>query len=108
MKNANVFVDVDLTLIDQNGDLIEGVRESLRVLQNNGCHLYLWSTAGADYARSVAQRHQLADLFEGYAPKPDIVIDDMPASALNVFAFNPEQEEGWESMVKKIISKHLK
>jgi ribonucleotide monophosphatase NagD (HAD superfamily) len=108
VKNANIFVDVDLTLVDQNGNLIEGASDSLQVLKEKGCHLYLWSTAGGDYARSVAERHQLAALFEGYAPKPDIVIDDMPATVLNVFVFNPNEEESWESMANKIVAKHLK
>jgi hypothetical protein len=29
MKNANVFVDVDLTLVDANGKLLDGAREGL-------------------------------------------------------------------------------
>ena len=29
MKNANVFVDVDLTLVDANGKLLSGAREAL-------------------------------------------------------------------------------
>jgi hypothetical protein len=29
MKNANVFIDVDLTLVDANGKLLAGARESL-------------------------------------------------------------------------------
>ena len=28
MKNANVFVDVDLTLVDANGKLLEGAQEA--------------------------------------------------------------------------------
>ncbi|HVM59241.1 MAG TPA: hypothetical protein VMV72_00105 [Verrucomicrobiae bacterium] len=107
MKNANVFVDVDLTLVDQNGNLLEGAADSLRILKDKGCHLYLWSTAGTNYARSVAERHRLSDLFEGYAPKPDIVIDDMPASALNVIVFNPHEEESWASMANRIIERHI-
>ena len=54
MKNANVFVDVDLTLVDANGKLLEGAREALETLKRAGCHLFLWSTVGADYCRKVA------------------------------------------------------
>ena len=49
MKNANVFVDVDLTLVDGNGRLLNGAREALERLKSEGCHLFLWSTCGADY-----------------------------------------------------------
>jgi len=46
MKNANVFVDVDLTLVDANNRRLEGAREGLLALKGAGCHLFLWSTAG--------------------------------------------------------------
>jgi hypothetical protein len=32
MKNVNVFVDVDLTIVDHNGNLIEGASKALRSL----------------------------------------------------------------------------
>jgi len=41
MKNANVFVDVDLTLVDANGKLLSGAREALQRLHDEGCHLFL-------------------------------------------------------------------
>jgi phosphoglycolate phosphatase-like HAD superfamily hydrolase len=78
MKNANVFVDVDLTLVDANQRPLPGAREGLRRLRDEGCHLFLWSSCGADYCRKIAQLHGLAELFEGFTAKPDIVIDDMP------------------------------
>ncbi len=37
MKNANVFVDVDLTLVDANGKLLSGAREALQRLRDEGC-----------------------------------------------------------------------
>jgi hypothetical protein len=41
MKNANVFVDVDLTLVDANGKLLDGARQGLERLKAEGCHLFL-------------------------------------------------------------------
>jgi hydroxymethylpyrimidine pyrophosphatase-like HAD family hydrolase len=38
MKNANVFVDVDLTLVDANGKLFDGAPEALLALKDAGCH----------------------------------------------------------------------
>jgi len=107
MKNANIFVDVDLTLIDANGKLLAGAREALVKLKDKGCHLFLWSTNGAAYATKAAQVNGLEDLFEGYAAKPDIIIDDMPGTALNPFVFDVNAEESWSALAKKIVHKHI-
>jgi len=107
MKNANIFVDVDLTLIDANGKILTGAAEGLNKLKDHGCHLFLWSTNGADYAKKVAGLLGLADLFEGFAAKPDIIIDDMPGTVLNPFVFNVNGEASWQAMADKIIRKHI-
>ncbi len=107
MKNANIFVDVDLTLVDANKNLLAGVTEALTKLKDKGCHLFLWSTNGADYAQKVARLHKVADLFEGFAAKPDIIIDDMPGTALNPFVFDVNAESSWPSLADKIICKHI-
>jgi len=107
MKNANIFVDVDLTLIDANGKLHAGANEALAKLKDRGCHLFLWSTNGADYARRVAQIHRLEEFFEGFSAKPDIIIDDMPGTALNPFVFDVNAESSWHSLADKIIRKHI-
>ena len=107
MKNANVFVDVDLTLVDANGRILPGATEALAKLHEKGCHLFLWSTHGAEYARNTAKRLGLTERFEGYAAKPDIVIDDMPATVMNPFLFDVNQEESWPALAEKIIRKHI-
>lgn len=106
MKNANVFVDVDLTLIDANGKLLNGAIEALNRLQEKGCHLFLWSTNGAEYAKKIATLHGIGDRFEGFAAKPDI-IDDMPGTALNPFVIDVNTEESWPALAEKIIRKHI-
>jgi|SRR5215471_10544600 len=107
MKNANIFVDVDQTLIDANGTLLAGAREALVKLRDRGCHLFLWSTNGADYAMNVAQINGLRDLFEGYVAKPDIIIDDMPGTALNPLVFGVNAEQSWAALAGKILRKHI-
>jgi len=107
MKNANVFVDVDLTLVDTKGNLLDGAREALIKLKDKGCHLFLWSSVGVDYAKKVAALHKLMDLFEGYASKPDIIIDDMPQTAVAPFVFNVQEEQSWVKMADRIIAKHI-
>jgi hypothetical protein len=101
VKNADVFVDVDLTLVDANGKLLDGAREDLQRLKNEGCYLFLWSTVGLEYARAVAARHQVTDLFEGYAAKPDIIIDDMPSTAVASFAINVQEETSGRAWPRK-------
>jgi phosphoglycolate phosphatase-like HAD superfamily hydrolase len=107
MKNANIFVDVDMTLIDANGRLRDGAADALVKMRDKGCHLFLWSTNGADYARRVAKINGLEMLFEGFSAKPDIIIDDMPGTALNPFVFDVNAETSWPSLADKIIRKHI-
>jgi hypothetical protein len=107
MKNANIFVDVDLTLVDANGRLLEGVRESLQRLRNAGCHLFLWSTNGAEYCRNIAALHGLTELFEGFTAKPDIVIDDMPSTCVAPFVYGIQNETSWPAVAEQIINKHV-
>ncbi len=107
MKNANVFVDVDLTLVDMNQRLLPGAKESLEKLKASGCHLFLWSTGGAEYARKIAAAYGLTDLFEGFTAKPDIIIDDTPGSTHAPFAYAVTPEETWPQVVDGIIRKHV-
>jgi hypothetical protein len=107
MKNANVFVDVDLTLVDANGKMLAGAAEALARLKGKGCHLFLWSTNGLAYAKKIAELNRLTELFEGYAAKPDIIIDDMPGTALNPFVFDVNCEGSWPGLAEKIIRKHI-
>ncbi|MBI3853456.1 MAG: HAD hydrolase family protein [Verrucomicrobia bacterium] len=107
MKNANVFVDVDLTLVDADGKLLPSAPEALTKLRDKGCHLFLWSTNGANYARKVASLYGLTEMFEGFAAKPDIIIDDMPGTVVNPFVFDVNTEESWPALADKIIRKHI-
>lgn len=107
MKNAAIFVDVDLTLVDANRNLLAGAAEGLAALKERGCHLYLWSTNGAEYARKIASLHGLTRYFEGFAAKPDIIIDDMPGTVLKPYVFDVNAEASWPSLAKKILRQHI-
>ena len=107
MKNANVFVDVDLTLVDADGRLFDGAREGLALLKRRGCHLFLWSTGGVDYCRKVARLNGLEDFFEGFAAKPDIIIDDMPKTCLAPFTYDVNHEPSWKELAERIIARHI-
>lgn len=76
-----VYVDVDDTLVRWAGPkciprtlIIERIRERAA----NGDRLFLWSRAGDKAARDVAERLGIADLFEAFLPKPELLIDDEP------------------------------
>ena len=74
-----VYVDVDDTLVRWAGTKripIPRVIERVRTLHAEGAVLYLWSTGGADYARSVAADLGIERCFAGFLPKPTLIIDD--------------------------------
>jgi len=107
MKNANIFVDLELTLVDAKGKLLEGAREALERLKAKGCHLFLWSSSGVDYCRKVAQTHKLTELFEGFSSKPDIIIDDMPSTCVTPLIYSVQSKKSWQDLAEQIIDKHL-
>jgi hypothetical protein len=73
---TRIAIDVDLTLINEDGELLSGAVNGLRALKTKGYLLTLWSYAGEDYARSVARKHGLCCFFDEHATKPDLAIDD--------------------------------
>ena len=40
-------------------------------------------------------------MFEGFAAKPDIIIDDMPGTALNPFVFDVNSETSWPCWLRR-------
>jgi hypothetical protein len=107
MKNANIFVDVDLTLVDPNLKLLPGAKEALKLLRDEGCHLFLWSTGGPDYCRKIAHLYGMTEFFEGFTAKPDIIIDDMPSTCVTQFLYDVNQEQSWGALAERIIDKHI-
>ena len=74
-----VYVDVDDTLVRWAGTKripIPRVVERVRALHAEGAALYLWSTGGADYARTVAANLGIEECFVRFLPKPTLIIDD--------------------------------
>ena len=107
MKNVHVYVDVDLTLIDELGRLLPDAVEGLLTLREAGCTLFLWSTCGADYCREVAGKYEITPLFEAFLPKPDIYIDDMPSTVFRGLVYDVRSGRGWEAVAAEIARKHV-
>lgn len=78
-----VYVDVDETLIRNYGKSripIPNVIKHVRALFQQGAVLYCWSSGGALYARQIAEECSLADCFQAFLPKPQVVLDDQHIS----------------------------
>jgi hypothetical protein len=78
-----VFVDVDDTLMRSAGTKripMPSVVAEVRRLKASGAVLYLWSSGGAEYARTSAVELAIEDCFVGYLPKPNVIIDDQPVA----------------------------
>ena len=60
-----------------------------------------------EYCRKVAGLHGLTELFEGFAAKPDIVIDDMPSTCVSPLVYGVHQGTPWPALAERIIEKHV-
>ena len=93
-----VYVDVDDTLIRSFGSKqipLTGVIESVRKLcAGDGVTAYCWSSGGAEYARTIAERLGIASLFVAFLPKPNLMIDDQaPADWHDLIVAHPNEAE---------------
>ncbi|MGH1365608.1 MAG: hydrolase [Calditrichia bacterium] len=82
MPRITIYIDVDDTIVRSTGkrnfprpDVIAKLKELAVVSEVD---LFLWSSGGADYARSVAEELGITSLFKEFLPKPTIAIDDVP------------------------------
>jgi|SRR5580700_1168326 hydroxymethylpyrimidine pyrophosphatase-like HAD family hydrolase len=83
MNTAVVYFDVDDTLVRSAGTKrvpIPAVVERVRSLHTAGVTLYLWSSGGADYARTTAADLDISHCFAGFLPKPTHIVDDQHIS----------------------------
>lgn len=75
-----IYVDVDETLVRNYGTKripMPNVVSHIKQLHKQSAVLYCWSSGGAEYARESAQELGLEHCFEGFLPKPQILIDDV-------------------------------
>jgi phosphoglycolate phosphatase-like HAD superfamily hydrolase len=100
----NISIDVDGTILDANENLLPHVRESLQLLKDAGHCLQLWSAGGADYAYKHALKNKLTDLFESYAKKSDVAIDDLPETAHPLAVIHVDRNHTLDQAVKKVLS----
>lgn len=78
-----VYVDVDDTFVRSASSKripMPAAIHHVRTLKAQGAILYCWSSGGADYARQSAEEFGIADCFEAFLPKPNVLLDDMPVA----------------------------
>jgi len=74
-----VYVDIDDTIVRSDSSKripIPSVIQHVRSLKSQGAVLFCWSSGGRDYARQSAEEFGIADCFEAFLPKPNVMIDD--------------------------------
>ena len=80
MRRAVLYVDVDDTIARSTGKRNFPRSEIIARLQNLSrnprIELYLWSSGGAEYAKTVAEQFGVSKLFQAFLPKPTILVDD--------------------------------
>jgi len=75
-RNRCVCIDVDDTLLIK-GRLNEGLAEWAKEQKERGAEVVLWSAAGVDHARDVADRFNVVDNFTHIMSKPGYIVDDV-------------------------------
>jgi cation transport ATPase len=96
MAKSVVYFDVDDTLVRTVGTKripIVAVVDRVRSLHASGVLLYLWSSGGAEYARSAAGELGIAHCFAAFLPKPTHIVDDQHISEWrDLIQLHPNQE----------------
>jgi len=78
-----VYIDVDETLVRNYGKSripIPTAIRHVRALFEQGATLYCWSSGGAAYAQQSAKECGIEDCFQGFLPKPQVMLDDQNVS----------------------------
>jgi len=73
------YIDVDDTLIRTVGNIVIPIIDTVNWAKGVDLTkniLYLWSRGGADYAKGIAAKLGISELFTAFLSKPDTLIDD--------------------------------
>jgi predicted HAD superfamily phosphohydrolase YqeG len=89
-----IYVDVDDTLVRSFGSKripMPATVALVKALKDRGAVLYLWSRGGAAYARETAEELKIADCFEAFLPKPQLLLDDASVEHWSAVELHPVQ-----------------
>lgn len=74
--NDTAVVDIDGTLLRADNTIDAAVLAWINGLRAKGINCILWSIRGTDYARAIAQQHNITHLFTAIIGKPCTIVDD--------------------------------
>jgi hypothetical protein len=106
-KPLVVYIDVDDTLTRSAGTKVMPVRavvEHAKELAKSGAAVYCWSTAGAEYARSTAQRLGIED-FQVHRRVLGWSIPDYQGSACDKTWAHTDKGRGFVTTLQHQIAK---
>ncbi len=104
MPTRTIYIDVDQTLVDINGNLLPGVLEKIEYLYRYGYTLICWSGGGHEYAQRVLEKRQLNLYFTHVLDKPDIIIDDNPDSVLDhAHLLTIQDKDSWNTILHQLF-----
>ena len=78
-----IAVDVDGTLVGNDGALNSDLVEWCKNRKAAGFSLFLWSSRGETYAKETARRFEIEYLFDHILSKPGYIVDDHGWSWIN-------------------------
>lgn len=105
MPVQTMYIDVDMTLVDDNGDIYTGVIEKLEQWQKKYT-MICWSHTGGEYAKRTCIRNGIEKFFKYFLDKPDIIVDDHPAFLLEYPAkIVIDDPEAWDKPDRELFSK---
>lgn len=101
------YIDVDLTLVDIDLNLLPGVLEKLPKLKLK-YKLVAWSAGGDEYAAYVLSRTGIAKYFDLVLDKPYVIIDDEPDSILSrASVVRVSSKDAWDKIFSGIFHKDV-
>lgn len=90
-----IFVDVDDTFVRSFGSKripITATIDRIKELHKEGAILYCWSSGGAAYAEESAKEFMIEHCFQGFLPKPNVLIDDVKITQWHEFVeYHPNE-----------------
>ncbi len=109
MPVRTIYIDVDRTLCDLNGDVYPGVEAVLKVFKRMYT-VIAWSHTGGAYALEACKKNGINKYFDHFLDKPDILIDDSPDSIMRL-PLVLKVEDGktwWAEAIDRIFNSHVR
>ena len=100
-KRLCVYVDVDETFVRNYGTKripMPEVISHICNLKDQGVLLYCWSSGGSEYAKKSAREFGIEDCFEGFLPKPHVILDDQSMESWrSILHVHPNEITGYDA-----------